>query len=116
MATRVIGEESCTTPEPTESCYPGLGWIVASTTTESLEDQKRSNPLIDDAIKISIQGYPALKMSGYTGIAGSVYVEGYLINVEGRYFSIAFATQDDDMIPVLREDYDQILSTFEFTN
>lgn len=65
--------------------------------------------------QILLGGITATKKSGYGGLAGSVYSVNVVASQNSKTYLIGFYTQDTQNISSYQIDFDQILSTFKFT-
>lgn len=93
---------------------PGAGWINFSLTNEPIEKLIKSIPGVDKKDSTVINGYQVTRLSGYSGIAGSVYFVTVFLQKNGNMASFSLSTQDTDLEKLLTSEFDQILFTFKF--
>ncbi len=92
----------------------GMGWITIDYPNGSLEDNEKSLSELTKSEPIILDGVSGVKLSGYQGVAGSVFTNIVLLDNKGQVISLSFTTQDLPAVPV--SEFKQILSTFKFTN
>lgn len=95
---------------------PGVGWLNFSVQGESIQSVIDKIPGVDKKEEIDINGLPATKLSGYTGVAGTVYFVAIVLSHEGKTFFFQVSTQDTDLEKPLTAEFNQILSTLEFSD
>lgn len=64
---------------------------------------------------VVIDGATATKKSGYGGIAGSVYSVNLVLARQGKTYTIGFYTQDSKNIGDYEKKFNEVVSTFKFT-
>jgi hypothetical protein len=109
---------SLTTSRPTSKkaggdYTPGMGWISFVSSNNSLQEVIDSLVGVDKKEEVIVNGYPVTKLTGHTGVAGSVYFVKAVFNNNGKAFTIDLSTQDTDLEKPLTIEFDQILSTFK---
>jgi len=107
-----------TTSRPTDRTAGGdftPGWASLSVyiTVETV-DEVLSSYVGQTTEKTTLGGQEAAKVSGYTGVAGSVYFVTVVSNYKGRTYVTTLSTQDEDLKPIFESEFNQILSTFKF--
>jgi len=93
---------------------PGSGWIFFEPSKDSPQKVIDSITGVDKKEQVVINGYSVTKLTGYTGVAGSVYFVTAVFDNNGEAFTISLSTQDTDLEKSLTIEFDQILSTFRF--
>lgn len=94
---------------------PGMGWLYFELTTDSPENIINRAAGVDKKEQTVINGYPATRLTGYEGVAGSVYFVKIIIPNGKKTFIMNLSTQDVDLEKPLTAELDQILSTFRFS-
>ncbi len=64
--------------------------------------------------RMSLDGVNALRLTGTTGVAGSVNYVSIVFSKNGMSYVLSLSTQDYQLLPEFTKEFDQILSTFKF--
>jgi len=103
-----------TTKKASGDFTPGNARIQFGAPLGSIEEAIQSTPGKESELPTTLDGVKGIQISGYEGIAGTVFYSTVYLETKLGAFFISFTTQDPDAIPV--EEFNQILSTLKYTN
>lgn len=94
---------------------PGMGWINITVTDDEVDKVIRKTSGVTKSETSKIDNYPVTKLTGRSGVAGTVYFVRVITRVNDKTFLFDLSTQDNDLEVPLTKEFDQILSTVKFT-
>lgn len=90
---------------------PGTAEFNWRITTESLNTVVNSISGIENKSEVTVAGSKAIRMNGYTGVAGTNFFVTTVLSIGGKTYLFNLFTQDDKLQSQFEKEYDQILST-----
>ncbi|MEK7592293.1 MAG: hypothetical protein AAB508_02750 [Patescibacteria group bacterium] len=93
---------------------PGMGWIFITISDTPISEIVNADENKNSAEMVTVNGLEFTKLSGYGGVAGSVFYANLITSFKEKTYKISLSTQDEDIKKVLLDEFDQILSTFKF--
>ena len=93
----------------------GMAWIQVIINKNSIINMIQALGSVDTKEQITLDGNPATKVTGSTGVAGTVTYTAIITIKSNTTNTLKLTTQDEQLLPIVKSEFDQILSTFKFT-
>lgn len=98
-----------------EDYTPGRANIDLTINTEPAQNTIKGTTGMTKTEQVYVAGNSATKLTGASGVAGTVNFTNIVIPHNGKTFTFSFSTQDQSIEQQAKTEFDQILSTFKFT-
>lgn len=93
---------------------PGMAWIYTDSSNDTTENFINKLSGIDKKENIVISGISMVKITGYSGIGGTVYYQSVLLTHNHKLISLSLSTQaPKDLKTQLISEFEQMLKTIQ---